>query len=146
MEDRLTGYIMLILGIVINFFSILLLALMLSNVIKPFNAFNFTEVLTLADHAVETINPGEEVQVQGAEISPEVVNSLLNHAAYFFFIGFVMNLGGKLISSGVALIRPTTIQVHPKNIKDIVENAPSVQAMASNLEPPTPASPPKSLF
>lgn len=140
MEDRVTGYILLVLGVVIMFFAIIQLGLLLTNVIKPFPAFNFTEVFTLIQDVNNQVN-GEATQTAVSEVNPQVVNSVLNHSTYFLYMGFMLNLGFMLAQLGIKLIRPTTIQVHPKNIKDIVSAAPQAAAMSA----PSISSPPQDI-
>lgn len=138
MDDRITGYILLVLGVIIMIFAILQLGLLLTNVIRPFPSFNFTEVFTLIQETQNQVN-GEEGATAVSEINPQVVNSVLNHASYYLYMGFMLNLGFMLAQLGIKLLRPTTIQVHPKNIKDIVDNAPQASAMAM----PPAATPPQ---
>lgn len=134
MDDKTTGYVLLICGIVIMIFATIQLALLVTRVTRPFPTFKFTEVFTATGSVIQqtqqqqangttrTIN--EEISPTNASLSPEVVNEVLNFAVFFFLMAFAVNMGYKISELGVKMIRPTTIKVHPKNIESIVANMP----------------------
>lgn len=154
MDDRITGYVLLISGIVIMIFAVLQMALLVGGLIRPFPTFKFTEVLSKTQKIIETqqeitngrINNIIAEERDGGDIvlNPQVVNDVLNYALYFFLMAFAVNMGGKLADLGVKIIRPTTIKVHPKNIEDIVDSMPTMQGQPSAGAPG--AQPSKSLF
>lgn len=154
MDDRITGYVLLISGIVIMIFAVLQMALLAGGLVRPFQTFKFTEVFSTTQRIIETqqdLTQGRTNNVITEErdggsivLNPQVANDVLNYASYFFLMAFAVNLGGKLADLGVKMIRPTTIKVHPKNIEDIVDSMPTMQG-----QPPAGApvgQPSKSLF
>lgn len=145
MDDRITGYILLISGIVVMLFASIQLVLLIAGLVNPFRTFSFTEVFSTT---VEAVNLDQEqspqAQSQAAnqqiqqmqeqaqdytgqmDINPKVVNDVLNFAVYFFAMAFAVNVGAKIADLGVRILRPTTIKVHPKNIEEVVQNMPDV--------------------
>ncbi len=146
MDDRITGYILLIFGIVIMLFSAIQLVLLIAGLVTPFRTFAFTEVFTTT---VDAINLEEDSQAAQAleqaegftgsmNINPKVVNDVLNFAVYFFAMAFAVNVGAKLADLGVRILRPTTIKVHPKNIEEIVQSMPDATQSAVANKPNNP--------
>lgn len=134
MDDKTTGYVLLISGIIIMIFATIQLALLVTRVTRPFPTFKFTEVFsstsTLIEQSQQSGSTGEVENTSQSttpvnmSLSPTVVNEVLNFAVFFFLMAFAVNMGYKVSELGVKMIRPTTITVHPKNIESIVANMP----------------------
>ena len=133
MDDKTTGYVLLISGIIIMIFATIQLALLVTRVTRPFPTFKFTEVFTASSTIVQQTQRqnGTDTPVTtqneiptNMSLSPDVVNEVLNFAVFFFLMAFAVNMGYKVSELGVKMIRPTTIKVNPKNIESIVANMP----------------------
>ncbi|MFW5703601.1 MAG: hypothetical protein ACOCXQ_02095 [Patescibacteria group bacterium] len=131
MDDRITGYILLISGVVIMLFATIQLALLVTRVIDPFPTFRFTEIFSSNAEMPQTdLTPEQRSLLSESSsfsLNPMVANEVLNFAVYFFLMAFAVNMGSKISGLGINLLRPTTIKVHPKNIEDIVQSMPNPQ-------------------
>lgn len=146
MDEKLSGYILLALGIIIMVFSILQLGLLITRIIKPFPTFKFTQVFIALEEGKEAVQRQqgvtltkeqqllEQIQSKQAIISPDVVNEVLNFAVYFFFMAFLIQVGNRIATLGTNLLKPTTIKVHPRDIEDIARAA-AVKDIANQPSP-----------
>ena len=99
--DKIIGYTLLILGIILLLFSIYEMVTVYTGNASPPNLFKISDV------SLPTDQTGTNVTViEGAQIS-----QLPNLFFWFILMGFVMFAGGKISSLGVSLIKDIKVEV-----------------------------------
>lgn len=112
--EKLTGYLLLIVGIAIIGFSLFNIYQVFNKQIKPVEFFSFPSV---------SIDPSTLIQIPGvnpskaqkAELLPgSILSESSNLFAHIFFMGFVVNVGYKIASLGVQMLRPVKVNLKQK--------------------------------
>lgn len=117
MRDKIIGYVLLFVGIVIMLFSTASVYLVFTKQTKPINLFNF-EGISINPNDFNTIEfaPEFEKIAKKKEAKPiqiikkEMLNELLNIFAYIAFMSFLLNLGSKIGTLGVKVISPPVVK------------------------------------
>lgn len=161
MDEKMTGYVLLTLGVIVMVFGLIQLGLLVTRVIKPFPTFAFSEVFMRLDQAaasgrgqvlpnapvpeptgsarttVRKASPTGESPVRtDVVVSPAVVNEVLNFGLYILFTTLLSQMGYKLASLGVRLIRPITVKLNASDIEyGKPGNPPSYVAPAAQSVP-----------
>lgn len=109
MDTKITGYVLLIIGILAIVFALTNVYLVFTKNSTPVDLFTFDAIsLDFSEFADET---PQDTNLVKELIKPEVINEPLNYAAYLLFMGFVASIGYKLASVGVMLLRPIKVKV-----------------------------------
>ena len=99
--EKIIGYILLTLGIVLLLFSIFEMITVYTGNASPPNLFN------LSDISIPLGQNGTNVSlIQGAQLS-----QLPNLFFWFILMGFVLLAGGKIASLGVSMIKEIKVEV-----------------------------------
>ena len=123
MSERVTGYILLGVGICVMLFALVNIYLLFTSKIQPITLFDTKgisfDINSLLPQLPEGVSVGNKPQ--GMELVPSnTINQTLNLSAHFFLMSFVMTFGYKLASLGVMLIRPVVVKLKeakvPNNI------------------------------
>ncbi len=117
MSEKITGYVLLFAGIMI----ILVAAL---NIYLPFSGrtmvpqiFHFSGISLDLSGLLGGAVPAQlmaQVNSNGAKtelISADMINSTANLALVFFLMGFLLEVGFKIASLGVMLLRPVKVEL-----------------------------------
>jgi hypothetical protein len=100
-DEKIVGYILLAIGIVMIFLSVYLMVQVFTGASRPPNLFNFSDIrLTM---------PGETES--SLLISGEELNKLVAMVFWYLLMFFIVYAGGKIASLGVSLIREVKVEV-----------------------------------
>lgn len=120
MSEKITGYLLLSVGLGIMIFCVVNIFMVFTNKAKPFSVFSIqssgsTSVPGLNDLVSQlqknNLN-ASQVQLPKMDIlPPEVLNQTLNLSTHFFLMTFILGFGYKLASLGVQLIRPISVKL-----------------------------------
>ena len=99
--DKIIGYTLLILGVILLLFSIYAMVNVYTGNASPPNLFNFSDV-SLPTGQNET----NATTIQGTQLS-----QLPNLFFWFILMGFVMFAGGKIASLGVSMLKDIKVEV-----------------------------------
>lgn len=122
MSEKVTGYLLLVIGLIIMIFSVVNIFLVFTNKAKPFSVFNLSSNSSEGSLSINDIisqlqknNPNALNQSITAPkldiLPPEVLNQTLNMTTHFFLISFILGFGYKLANLGVQLIRPINVKL-----------------------------------
>jgi hypothetical protein len=111
--DKIVGYALLVLGIVLLLFSIYEMVNVYTGNASPPNLFNFSDVSLPTGQ-----NGTNATAIQGAQLS-QVPNLFF----WFILMGFVMFAGGRIASLGVNMLKDIKVEVQtslqaPKETKE----------------------------
>ena len=127
MSERITGYILLIAGILTMIFSFFQIIQVLTGNAKPLrifsqNTINTEKVLPDTSTFLDQLQLGtSELKLPEMQIiDPEVVNSFLNMLFYYLIMQFLLSFGYKIATLGTQMLRP--IHVTMKNRELVPEN------------------------
>lgn len=116
MNEKMTGYILLIVGILIMVFAAVSVYLVFTKQIQPVQLFSgggLSVDLGSLMGGLQNGLPGQKSQP--AAISSDLLNQTSNLAAEVFLMGFLVSVGYKLASLGVEMLRPVTIKLKAKD-------------------------------
>lgn len=119
MTEKIIGYLLLASGILIIGFAAVYVVNVFTKKSEPVEFFSFSGIsLDLANLAGEKLSPDQMEELKSQNVStkaqliePEVLNQPLNIAAHLFFMGFIVNVGFKIGSLGVLLLRPVKVKL-----------------------------------
>lgn len=117
MSEKIAGYILLLIGILIMVFAVINVFNVFTKNVQPVQLFSSEgislDLAKLAGGNSALPKEGLETEI----ISAGILNNSLNLIAHLFFMGFLVNVGFRISSVGTLLIR--TIKV---NLKQKTEN------------------------
>lgn len=110
MPEKIIGYTLLLVGVFIIAWSAFDVYSVFTKKKKPVALFNFpAQTLNLNEITGQTSLPKTEI------ISAGVINETVNLISHIFIMGFVLNVGYKISSLGVTLVRPIEVKLKEKN-------------------------------
>ena len=120
MNNKLTGIILLSMGILIMLFSLYSVYSVFNGITKAYPVLNLPPItLDLSNLAGGDLPPEQKIQVQQSSsdalktelVGAEVLNEPLNLFAHLLLMGFVLNVGFKTASLGVQFLRPIKVKL-----------------------------------
>lgn len=124
MNEKIFGYFLLTVGIVIMFFSAFSVYRVFVGKSQPFPVFHISSVSIDFNQLLGGFLPPEVVSqtakrpVQKTEVLPaDAMNKLFNLLSTLMLYGFLLSFGEKIASLGVELIRPIKVTVREKEKK-----------------------------
>ena len=100
-DEKIVGYILLAIGIIMIFFSVYEMMRVFTGGSPPPNLFNFSDIsIQMSEQAEETLL-----------VSGEELNKLVAMAFWYMLMFFIMWSGGKIASLGVSMIREIKVEV-----------------------------------
>ncbi|MBI4096356.1 MAG: hypothetical protein HY425_01430 [Candidatus Levybacteria bacterium] len=120
MNEKITGYLLLLLGLGIMIFCVVNIVMVFTDKAEPFPVFNIqsgsstnTPDLNNLVAQLQKNNPNAfQLQLPKIDIlPPESLNQMLNLSTQFFLMTFILGFGYKIASLGVQLIRPINIKL-----------------------------------
>lgn len=119
MAEKITGYLLLLIGITIIVLSGYSVYSVFTKQSQPVKLFNFNGISINVGQIVMGNLPADVAQFapknqspQTTEIiSPQMLNDSSNIFAHYILMGFIASLGFKLASLGVMLIRPIVVKL-----------------------------------
>jgi hypothetical protein len=109
MSEKITGYLLLLIGLIIIGLSSLNVYQVFTKQIQPVNVFLFDSIrLDFAKFIPEAPVNTDLTQ----ELVPsDVLNLPMNYAAHLMLMGFLASSGYKIASIGVTLLRPIKVKL-----------------------------------
>ena len=119
MNEKILGYILLAVGLVIIIFAVVSVFNVFTAKVEPVDLFKLSGVsLDLGSLIGGDLPPEarEQIQRSGGSakselISPDLINKPLNIFAHLTLMGFLASVGFKVASLGVMLIRPIKVKL-----------------------------------
>lgn len=108
MNEKIVGYVLLFLGIIIIFFSAFSVYGVFSKKIKPVQFF------AIGDAPIEIPIAGQTTSGGGIDIPIEAVSDPLNSFAHLALMMFIGGVGFKIASLGTMLVRPVVVKLKGK--------------------------------
>jgi len=120
MSERITGYLLLISGILIMIFAFFQIILVFTGKAQPIPIFSqktidSQSILPDTSSLLNSLQQGGgNLQLPKVQlIDPETIDSFLNMLFYYLIMQFLLSFGYKISTLGTQMLRP--IQVHLKN-------------------------------
>lgn len=125
MTEKLVGYALLSVGIIIIVYSAVNVVNVFSKRSSPVTPLNLPGIsLDMSKLVGGDITPEQKRQLENADlraeiVKPELLNQPFNLVAHLFLMGFIASVGFKIASLGVMLVRPikVTLKESSKNQK-----------------------------
>lgn len=123
MNEKIVGYILLVLGMLIIAASSISVLTVFTARAKPVKIFNFPSISLNTNEIIAANLPREmsgflnqqPTQVQKTElISSDMINQTSSVFAHLFLMGFLVTVGYKIASLGTQLIRPIVVNLKSK--------------------------------
>lgn len=114
MSERVTGYSLLGIGIIIMLFALVNIYLVFTSKIQPIQLFETSGISFDMKSLLPQLPQGASINQPSSnmELIPKgSINQMLNVSAHFFLMSFVMTFGFKISSLGVMLIRPVVVKL-----------------------------------
>jgi hypothetical protein len=124
MSEKITGYSLLSVGLVIMIFCVINIILVFTNQIKPFSYFNLdtgnnqttSSSLNMND-LISKLQAGNTISADSLSL-PKTdflpagsLDQILNLSTQFFLMTFILGFGYKLANLGVQLVRPINVKL-----------------------------------
>lgn len=119
MDNKIVGYIFIIVGVVIIAFSALSVYSVFTGQSEPYNLFNFDGISLPVSSLLgpEMAAAGDVPDVE--LVKPEMLNSTTNTLSHLLLMGFLASVGYRIAMIGANLVRPIVIKTNGKKIQSI---------------------------
>ena len=104
MTEKITGYVLLILGIILIMFSLVNVYRVFTGIQQPVSLSNSVGL------KVAVVPDSDPIEV----LRGEDVNQLTNITLYYLLMSFVVSCGFKVSTLGVQLLRPVEVKLSAK--------------------------------
>jgi len=152
MSEKITGYLLLVVGIGIMVFCVVNVVMVFTNKAKPFAFFNLSSTNSginvqdiVAQIQKNSSNSATQASLPKLDLfPPEMLNQTLNLTTHFFLMSFILGFGYKLANLGVQLIRPINVKLKSHLLEvmnDGTQKATSGASPAQSLPPSMPLQP-----
>ncbi len=118
MDNKIVGYLLLVVGIIIIIFSSFSVYSVFTGKTQPVQLFNSEGIsLDLGDlmggqSAEQMAQLNDDQKPMSSElVKPELINQPLNLSAHLFLMSFLVNAGFKIASLGNQLLRPIKVKL-----------------------------------
>ena len=122
MSEKSLGYLLLIIGIFLIAGSAFGEFFVISGKIKTFQVFSLPPITLDLSGLMQSENPDAQLPAQAnletELIKSDILSKPVNFLAHVLFMGFILNVGFKIASLGVQLVRP--LKVNLKGEKSIL--------------------------
>lgn len=123
MSEKVTGYLLLFVGIVVIIFSAFSVYSVFTKRSKPIELFSFSGIsldpssLLPSDLPLEARQLMQQQNTKKVEMFPaEMINGPINTYAHLFLMGFIASIGFKLAQLGTLLVRPIVVHLKAKEV------------------------------
>lgn len=139
MTDKLTGYLLLLVGLGIIFFAGFSAYSVFTKKTEPVNLFNLTGISLDLSQAANIELPQEfadaGVKISDTDqkqeiLSSELLNSTSNLVAHIILMGFIVNIGYKVAMLGVEMNRTVIVNVRNQERSVLVPPTTTSQKLA----------------
>jgi len=129
--ERISGFILIIAGIVIIIVAASLVIKVFTGKAEPASVFNFSSISLDASNLVGSDAPPEAKEALKASgqapklelIPADILNKTSNLLAHLLLMGFVASIGYKIGSLGAMLARPVIVKLKTKEGEIVSEDA-----------------------
>lgn len=161
MSEKVTGYLLLIVGLTIMVIAVINIFMVFTNRTKPFSVFkissssslNINDIISQFQKNNLSASPSATNQTITPPkldiLPPEVLNQTLNLSTHFFLMSFILGFGYKLANLGVQLIRTINVKLK-SHFLEVMKNGiqsdsppPPQSASGEPLQPVQPLQPPQ---
>lgn len=123
MSEKVTGYLLLVIGLSIMIVSVINIFMVFTNRTKPFSVFsissssslNINDIISQFQKNNLSASPSATNQTITPPkldiLPPEILNQTLNLSTHFFLMSFILGFGYKLANLGVQLIRTINVKL-----------------------------------
>ncbi len=108
MSEKVTGYILLGIGLIIIVLVTINIYQTFTGTISPISLFNSSSIAL----DLGTLIPGQTGKMD--LMSAKDINLLSNLTIHYLLMGFLVNIGYKISSLGIQLLRTITVKVNQK--------------------------------
>lgn len=116
MTEKIVGYVLIVFGILVILYSVFDIYSVLTGKkasIDPFKlegiSLDLSSFVGGAEEQQAIKNSGKSLKSE--IISPDVLNKPLNYVFHLLLAGFILNVGYKVASLGVLLVRPVKVSL-----------------------------------
>lgn len=118
MHERMTGYVLLMVGVLIMFGALIQTLLVFTGKTEPISLFHITAPTISPSSFMPQLPDGFQLPTdnkQNIELIPSAdFNKILDMSTMLFLMGFVLSFGFKIASLGVMLLRPISVKLANK--------------------------------
>ena len=115
MTEKITGYVLLGVGLVVILASALNIYLIFIGQAHPVQIFNFSGINLDLSTALGL--PSTGLKTAPSElVSPALLNDTTNLFVHLFLVGFFVNVGAKIATLGIELLRPVVVKLKEKTV------------------------------
>lgn len=114
MSEKVTGYILLITGIIMILFTAFSIIFVFTKRAEPVQLFNYNGISIDSSKLAPQVPgstftpPSEQIEI----ISGDMINGSANIFAHVAFMGFLLSVGSHIASLGVNLLRPIVVKTN----------------------------------
>ncbi|KKQ37881.1 MAG: hypothetical protein US53_C0007G0020 [Candidatus Woesebacteria bacterium GW2011_GWA1_37_7] len=109
MGEKITGILLLVLGLLVIAMASLNIYFLFSGKVAPFSLIR-TKGISL-DIKGPTLPDSTEIPFKTEILEADVLDRLVNISFHFIFMGFLVNVGYKVASLGVQFLRPVKVNL-----------------------------------
>lgn len=131
MTEKVTGYALLVVGLLIIFYSAINIYSVFTKKSKPVQLFNLPGIsldvggglggIELPPEAEQLgIKLPEQSQTKQQIISPDLINDSSNLFAHVIFMGFISSIGFKIAQIGATILKPLKITLKDSSVLEQV--------------------------
>ncbi len=128
MTEKTTGYILLVIGIIIMIFATIQIILVFTGKANPIDLFQYEKSSTPTSAAdldlntllmqMQSVSAGSSNSLPSLPfLDPEVINKSLNLLVYYLIMQFLLGLGYKFASLGTQLVRPINVVLKNRQLE-----------------------------
>ncbi len=135
MSEKTTGYVLLIIGILLMIFATSQIIMVFTGRATPIKIFKTEESSTQGTGSFnpqELIKQFQDTNTQGSSlptqmpnvqlIDTKALNDILNLTVYYLIMQFLLSLGYKLASLGIQLLRPIVVQMKNRTLEQVKDD------------------------
>ncbi len=118
MSEKVLGYVLIAIGVIVMLLATFSVYQVFTTKSQPVNIFNLPGIsIDLSNFVAGDLSSEEKAKLSQEKslktdlISPEIINKPLNVIAHILFMGFILNVGFKVSTLGVYLVRPINVKV-----------------------------------
>ncbi|OGC93115.1 hypothetical protein A3D85_00330 [Candidatus Amesbacteria bacterium RIFCSPHIGHO2_02_FULL_47_9] len=117
MPEKLTGYLLLVCGLLLIAYSVFSIYQVFTNAAKPIQLFTGQGVSLDLGSLIPTDLPVQPKSAKTEVISASYLNDISNITAHYLLMSFLVSVGFKVSSLGIQLLRPIEVKLHTTESK-----------------------------
>jgi hypothetical protein len=121
MSEKIIGYILLLFGLLIIFYSVFSAYEVFNKKSKPVDLFSFPAISMDYSKLIQGAPPNADMKQE--LIAPAILNEPTNYIAHLLLMGFIATAGYKIASIGTMLLRTIKVNLKEESIKPLDTNS-----------------------